>query len=359
MELTIKTDIFKEMVSRSIKGASQNKLIPLTGLMAIQLKDNCLTLVTTDATNYLYIKQDNVVGDEFYVVVQTEQFSKLIGKLTCETITLVVNDNVLVVKGNGEYKIEIPMDEEGNNIVFPDPASNTEDFTYSKTVKLATIKMILNTIKPSLAVTMEIPVYTRYYIGERVIATDTFKMASVGIDLFNTEPMLISAEMMNLMDVMTCEDVKFSRKDNILLFETPDCIVYGYAMEGVEDYQVDAITTLINEEFKSKCKLDRNALLCILDRLSLFVSKYDNKAVVLTFTEAGVDISSKTNSGVETLTYIESENFEPFTCQVDIEMLTTQLKAKVGDTFNLQYGSDRNLKIADGNLTQIIALLEE
>ena len=81
MKLTIKTDIFKEIISRAIKGASQNKLIPLTSLMAIQLKDDQLTVITSDATNYLYINQDNIAGDDFYVVVQVEQFSKLISKL--------------------------------------------------------------------------------------------------------------------------------------------------------------------------------------------------------------------------------------------------------------------------------------
>ena len=50
MKLSIKTEKLKEMVSRSIKGVGNNKLIPLTSLMAIELKDGKLTLITTDAT---------------------------------------------------------------------------------------------------------------------------------------------------------------------------------------------------------------------------------------------------------------------------------------------------------------------
>ena len=69
MKLTINTSTLQSMVAKSMKGASCNKMIPLTGLMAIQLLDHELTLITTDATNYLFIHEDKVEGDDFYVVV--------------------------------------------------------------------------------------------------------------------------------------------------------------------------------------------------------------------------------------------------------------------------------------------------
>ena len=359
MQLTIKTDIFKELVSRSIKGASMNKLIPMTGLMAIQLKDNKVTLITTDASNYLYINQDNVVGEEFYVVVQVEQFSRLIGKMTCENITLEVNDGILNVKGNGDYKIELPLDEEGNTIQFPDPVADVKLKKKGTEIALATIKTILNTIKPALAVTMEVPVYTRYYMGQRVIATDTYKVSSMDADVLKVDPLLMSAEMMNLLDVMTCEKIDFQQIGDVLVFNTPDCTVYGHTMDGVDDYQVEAISGLLEQEFKSKCKLDKAAFLSILDRISLFVGQYDNKAIVLTFTDTGVEVSSKTSTGVEILNYIESDNSKSYSCNIDIDMLSTQLKANAGDTIQLQYGNETSVKIVDGNITQIIALLAE
>ena len=55
MKLKIKTLKMQEMVSKAIKGASGNKMIPITSLMAIELKENVLTLTTTDASNYVKI----------------------------------------------------------------------------------------------------------------------------------------------------------------------------------------------------------------------------------------------------------------------------------------------------------------
>lgn len=358
MKLEIKTDIFKEMVSRSVKGASMNKLIPLTGLMAIRLTDNRLDLITTDASNYLYIMQKNVVGDDFYVVIQAEQFAKLISRMTCENIILEVVDGVLNVKGNGDYKIEVPMDEEGEPIVFPDPMES-ETVEGSTEVNLTTLKLLLTTLKPALATTMEVPVYTRYYLGKRVVATDTFKITSMDVDVLKQEPLLMSAETMNLLDVMTCEKIQFHSNGHNLIFSSPDCIVYGHDAEGIDDYAIDAISGVIDEELESFCKLNKNSLLAVLDRISLFVGQYDNKAVTFTFAPKGVDISSKSSSGVETLEYLESEGFKPYTCQVDIEMFTQQIKANTSDAIELYYGNDSSLKIKDGNITQIIALLAE
>lgn len=357
MTLSVKTPIMKELVSRAIKGANQNKLIPLTSLMAIELKEGKLTLLTTDASNYLYVMQDNIAGDEFYVTVQVEQFSRLISKMTCDTITLELDNSVLLVKGNGEYKIELPLDETGELIKFPSPMDN--ETTDGTDVSLATIKTILNSIKPSLATTMEVPIYTRYYLGDQVIATDSYKISGMNANVLHTDPMLISVETMDLLDVMTCETIQFHKNESALIFTSPDCIVYGHLMDGVEDYPVDSVKQLIDEKFESNCKLDKNALLSVLDRIGLFVSQYDNKCITLIFTEEGMSISSKASTGVELLKYLESENFKPFTCNVDIVVFTQQLKGCTSDTIQLEYGNENTLKWTDKDITQVMALFDD
>lgn len=357
MKLTVKTDILKEMVSKSVKGAGQNKLIPLTSLMAIQLKDKKLTLITTSISNYLYIVQDNVAGNDFYVVVQIEQFSKLVGKMTCDSMTLEVVEDVLNVTGNGNYKIELPIDENGELIVFPDPMEN--ETVEGTDVALTTIKTILNSVKPSLAVTMEVPIFTRYYMGDRVIATDEFKVSSLNNKVLDSDPILIAPDTMNLLDIMTCEKIQFHQNGHELVFASPDCIVYGHDMEGVEDYPVDAICGALDKTFDSVCKLNKSVLLAVLDRISLFVGKHDEKAIIFTFTDKGVDISSKTSSGIETIPYVENKGFKPFTCLVDIDCVTQQVKANTSDIIELHYGDENGFKIVDGNITQIMAFLDE
>ena len=362
MKLTLKTEKLKELVSRSVKGVGNNKLIPLTSQMAIEVKDNKLTLITTDATNYLYVVEDKVVADDFYVVVDADTFSKLVSKLTCENVTLEVTSGVWVlnVKGNGNYKIELPLDENGDPIKYPDPYSHlASSITDAGVVNRTTIQVILDTIKPALAVTLENPCYTGYYVGDNVVATDTYKIASMGVKLFNSDAKLISAELLDLLAVMTSEKINVQMDGGDVVFTTPDCIVCGKFMEGIEDYAIDAIMDLVDTEIDSFCSIPKNAILQMLDRLSLFVGTYDKNAIHLTFTQNGLQVSSKAANGVEIIDYVASDNFKPFTCAVDIQMLTQEIKAIDNDVIELYYGVDNAIKITDGNITIIVALLED
>lgn len=358
MKLQVKTEVLKEMVTRAVKGASCNKLIPLTSMMAIELKDNKLTIHTTDMSNHLYIEQNNVTGDDFYVTVQVEQFSKLIGRLTCENVILELKDNSLEIIGNGTYNIELPLDENGQLIKFPNPIGDVVADAKKTTIELSTIKAILNTAKASIATTLEVPCYTGYYMGDKILTTDTYKICSMGINVFE-QPVLISPEMMELLDVMIAEHIDVVIDNETIKFITADCIVYGYKMEGLEEYAVDALNGLLSTEFDNVCKVSKAELLATLDRIALFVGTYDNKAIRLNFTTNGIDISSKQTSGIETVGYVESENFKPFTGLIDIEMFTAQIKAYTGDAVELHYGNEQFISLVNGNITQIIAMLEE
>ena len=359
MELKIKTEKLKEMLSKSIKGASNNKLIPLTSLMCLHLENGTFTITTTDATNYLYIKEDNITGDDFYVVVEVDTFSKLIARLTCDEVVLTLKENSLEIIGNGTYNISIPLDDDGSMIKYPDPLASVELSGDGVEVNISTIATILEAIKPALATTLEVPCYTSYYVGDRVVATDTYKIASMNVKIFD-EPKLISPEMMNLVSVMTSEKIKITEKDNLLIFTSKDVAIYGTVFEGIGDYPIGAISGLVESDFQSSCKVSKTAILQVLDRLSLFVNEYDRNGINLTFTQSGLQISSKSSNGVELVSYLENNNVSEFSCFIDIDMLITQIKANVGDSILIQYGGDNSaIKMIDGNITHIVALLQE
>lgn len=361
MKLTLKTEKLKDMVARATKGVGNNKLIPLTSMMAIEVDNNKLSLITTDATNYLYVCEDKVVAEDFYVVVDANIFSKLISKMTCENISLEVKSNfVLEIKGNGTYKLELPLDENGQPIKFPDPV-NTVDLSSAEevTVNRTTIQVILETIKPALAVTLENPCYTGYYVGQQIVATDTYKIASMGVKLFTDSARLVSPEFMDLLAVMNEEKINVAMTDTDIVCSTPDCIVCGKFMEGIDEFAIDPIMGLVNTEFRSFCSIPKSALLQLLDRLSLFVGPYDKNAIHLTFTQNGLQVSSKAANSVEILNYVTSEDFREFTCAVDIQMFTNEVKSIQNDVIELYYGEDNAIKMTDGNITIIVALLED
>lgn len=358
MKFTIQTELMKDVVARAIKGVGNNKLIPITSMMCIELKDGILTVITTDATNYLYIKEQHVAGDDFYVVVDANQFAKLVSKMTCESITMTIDEKLytMKVKGNGNYTIELPLDEDGEPVKFPDVVVKTDATPLS--INRSTIIAILETIKPALAVTMENPQYTAYYMGDKVVATDSYKIASLAIPMFDT-PRLVSSEFLDLVAVMRTEKIAIEMNDTDIVFETPDCTIAGKFVDGIDDFAIEPITNLIEQEFDSHCAVPKNDLLQMLDRLSLFVGTYDKNAVDLTFTNQGLQVSSKASSGIEILPYVNSENQVDFTCAVDIQMLVNEVKAIQNDLIEIYYGDDSSIKLIDGNITIVIALMED
>ncbi|NLA24290.1 MAG: hypothetical protein GX879_04915, partial [Bacteroidales bacterium] len=290
MQLKIKTIILQEMVSQSIKGASHNKMIPITSLMAIELKDQTLTLITTDANNTLKIIEKDIEGGDFYIVVQAEIFSKLISKITTETITLSLKENNLEVKGNGVYNIELPLDEEGKLIKFPEYNFNTK--AKKQKFDSSNIDILLNANKAALADTMELPFLTGYYIDKGVITTDSFKVCHSDVKIFD-DKLLLTAEMVELLDLMEGKKIDLQQDKNKLLFTTDNIVIYGVQLDGIEDYPIDSIKEYLKTAFDSNCKLSRSDLLNVLDRLNLFVTTYDRNAVYLTFTPKGVIFDSR------------------------------------------------------------------
>lgn len=359
MKITLATNKLKEMVSKAVKGASNNKMIPITELMSLSLHNNILTLITSDATNYLYIREDKIPGDDFEVVVRVDVFSKLVSKMTSENISLELNKDRLTVIGNGKYAIELPLDEDGNLISYPNPLVEfSGDIENDVFIDLSTIKLILSANKAALATTLEVPCYTGYYMADKVVSTDTYKICSTNINIFD-EPVLINPEMMNLLDVMTSEKIQVRRDENSIVFHTPDCTVYGKALAGIENFAIDAISGLVSEEFDSMCRVTKNNILGVLDRLSLFVDDYDRNEITLTFTDKGIICSNKKESGSELIEYLDSKNFKDFVCTIDIGMLTSQIKAQQSDSVEIWYGKSNAIKLVDGNVTQIVALSEE
>jgi hypothetical protein len=343
------------MVARAAKGASENKLLPITSMMAIELKQNVLTLTTTDTANTLKIRADKIEGEDFYAVVPVDKFSKLIAKSTSEAITLTVKENSLEVKSNGTYNIDLMVDEEGL-IKFPEYVFDKHGKGFI--VNLTSIKSILAINKAAIAKNLESPCLCGYYVGDQVITTDENVICFQNINLVN-EPILISPEMMELLALNTEEKIKYYHTGSYFLFETDNVIVHGAEHDGKEVFPVDEILGYLDQEFTSSCKLPKLLLQSIIDRLSLFIEPYDKNGAYFTFTKQGVKIYSKKSSSVETMAYSESRNFTPFTCVVDIPMIKSQIDANPAELIELHYGHNAAIKLVSGNITQVISLLED
>lgn len=361
MKVTINTEKLKSMVTKALRGVGNNKLIPITQLINVSVSNNELKLITTDATNYLYVI-DMVEADDFDVTVSADIFGKLISKMTSANVTLEIKDGTLEVKGNGTYTIELPLDENGELIKYPNPVADIDESKYKESqVSLSVIRTIIDAIGPSLATTLELPIITNYYVGEKTIATDRYKIACLDNQIIDT-PIIVSSVYMNLLDVMTTTDrIKVLTDENTIISMSGDCIVYGKFTDTANDYPYDSILGLLNTDIDNVCSIKKAELLNLLDRMSLFTSDITSRSTPITikFGEDEVTITNKSGKSSESLKYADDKEHEVFECVINIELLTSQVKAYSGDIIEVHYGNDNLLKFIDGSITQIVALYSE
>ncbi len=359
MKIEIKTQLLKDLVSRAVKGASKNKLIPVTSLMEIKVENNVMSLMTTNGANYLKVKQEGVAGESFYAVVEIDTFSKLVAKTTSDDVTLLLEGVSMQFKGNGSYTIALPVDENGQPIKYPQFVFEKEKASVVD-VENTTIQHILNTHKSAVATTLEVPCLMGYWIGDKVLTTDSFVVCCSDTDLMKGEkPVLIHSELMDLLAVLNQEAVKVWMLEDQLLFETDNTLIYGHQLSGIEDYPVEGVEGYLHTEFEHNCTVSKDIMLSVIDRLKLFISPYDDGGVCLRFTAEGLQVSTKKNTGSELIPYEQSENFIPFQVSVDVEMLKAQLNAVKKPQVTIWYGAETAIKLTSDKQTQIIALMEE
>lgn len=353
MKLTIGTVRLQAMLNKAVRGAGCNKNIPMTSLIAIKLEDGTLTLTTTDATQYLSLVEKNVVGDNLYVAVQVDLLAKLVSRFTCDEVTLEVTDSSLDVIGNGKYQIEIQLDDDGTPTKLPNPIESFEKNNKIGETNSQTILTALNSVKPALATTVDYPWYTCYYVGENILGTDNLTIANCPQG-FLKEPKLISGIVMDLLGLFS-GNISVYANDDKMLFECENGAVYGEIPAGIEYYSIEDIEGLVVQKFDSSCKVVKSSLFNLLDRISLFMSAYDDEKITLTFDEDGLTVSSK--YATETIPYVESHNPGEFVCKTYLNTLLTIVKAQSNGEFVIEYGEENAIKLIDREITSVVALV--
>ncbi len=354
--LSIKTTKLQEMLNRAVKGAGCNKLHPITSLLALKVMNNHLTITTTDGSSFLYIS-DSVEADDFYVCVSVDKLPKLISRLTCEDVTLEVQENPLALKvtaGKGTYTIDIPLDEDGGMVNYPDKMG---DDTYEKVgeMSVATIKKVLGIVKPALATSMATPQLTNYYVGSTITATDRQRSTILATKVFD-QPKLISSTLFDLLDNVIDDTVSIMTCADKIMFFSEHCTVFGYLQDGVESYPIDALLRFAEKDYPSKCKVAKAELLQVLDRISLFVNYLDNDIIKLAFTEKGLVIESRQSNSIETIEYTSAESVQETQGVIGLERLRSQIKSQSGDLIEIHFGDNVAIKMIDNDATLIVAL---
>ena len=356
--LEIKTETLQMMVNKAVRGASNNKLVPLTSYMRVRVSPNAFSLLTTDGMNYLEVSTD-IEGESLTAVVLADTFTRLVRKLTGATVKLSLTDKYLVVECNGTYKLELLLDDDGNPVDFTMPKEFDSLEGKEKLGELSreTISRILSSLRQSLAMDGTRSQYCCYRMGEEIIATDSSLISILNTKVFESAR-LISPECVNLLDAITTDVAEcYKISDSSVVFVAGGDLLYTRLPVGIEKYNARAIKGFADEEFANHCTINVQAVLSTLERIALFVGVYDAGAVNFVFGADGVTVSSKNTSGVEQIEYETVDKEADYSCILDVDSAITVFKAQSSQVVDLYFDGEQTLKLVDGDLVTIIALM--
>lgn len=360
--MKIKTEILNKLIGVAYKAAGNNKLIPITQMIGIKLENSELTLSATDSFNTLYIDNKVESSDEsINVCVNADLISKLVSKFTCEFTELVLKENYLLVVGNGEYKLDLLLDDEGKAFRFPTKEISAE----AKLQEIETAKIVdmKNYGEKSLAQTLDEPDLVAYFVNnEYAISTDRNIMTVINNGYTET-PLTLRSKFVELLTNMK-EKIKLSIWRNnttgeVNLYATDDEIRLFSKVNGiVEDYPYEAIKNLVDtSEFSVKAKINVKELLAVLDRISLFVTPYDSNEISIHLASSKLYISSVKATGVEVVKLNDIDSEATWKGKIDIEMLASQLDTFTKDEIDIYFGDC--IKLTENNVIKLICLCEE
>lgn len=366
--IQIETSTLKDILNKVGRCASNDKTAPMTQLMHIYAKGDIMQFTTTnevDTCIYTYTLGENEVEfGEFDVTVMVDQFIKLISKFTSSTVDISLSDtgNELLIYGNGNYKLPLPLDN-SRPIVYPaikaslDPA--TDKYTGPIYNLISAAKCTEGSITKITSDTLpeDYPRTNYYFDTTGCVTLDGFKASWCRDEELLPFATLLHPCTIKLLPILdaTGRDVEvYKSTTGEIIFKNNYITLISKEARGLDVFPYEVATSLIDSPVEASVQVAPGQFLSALDRLKLFIGIDDDNCIKLNFSTNGLFAYNCAASCSE---QISADNLEDFECYVDIDNLVAQLKAFDNDTpIDLGYGMEQFIQLEGDGLGQIVVL---
>lgn len=353
--LKMKTEVLSDIVAK-LGSLKENRLLLITSYWNIVADADGYEFKAYDGSTYIKIYGDTA-GD-LDVIVKADQFGKLVNKTTSEFMQLEMNENNLRVIGNGEYLVEIISEDE----VYPDFEEALEEIELPESfiVDPVMFNEILNINDSAVSKGTSDGVLQGYYFDNgTVITTDSFKVCvNPATEPIADKPILVERKLLDAIGAITSDECDVTLlPDNRILVEGDGITIFSKLFDGEEEYP--DVTSISEMEYEFSVTLPTQTVKSILDRLSLFISNYDNNIVEFEFGPEVLTVKTQGKSK-EKVRYMGDKNKAgKFVCNLNSQLLKDLLSSVTADKFVIEYGNDSLISIKTQGVDYYLALAEE
>lgn len=370
--IKLDTITLKEILSKMSKCLGNDKNVPITQLMHIYTEGNSVIFLTTDEINamkYTYTFDTAETIENINIAVLAEPFIKLISKFSSAETRIGVSEsgNEVLIAGNGEYKLSLPLDSSGKPINFPLlPMIKVAESTDCEEpdIYYGDVSMIIQAAKSSesaitkLSVDLPVEDYprTNYYFGQiGCVTLDGFKATWVNTNEFNFEA-LIYPSTVKLLPLMSNANFSARKIEDIMLFQCDGIKLYSKCAQGLDAFPHEIATGILNQQVNNSVTITAAGFYSALDRLKLFITALDENCVKLSFKDEGMFAATMSGNCIE---QIAADKLPEFECVVDIDNLMSQLKCLGDAAPKLFFGDTEIIIMRSDAISQLVVLCND
>ena len=142
-------------------------------------------------------------------------------------------------------------------------------------------------------------------------------------------------------------------------FFSDNVTVYGYVVNGIEDYDVDSCEKIVSFSTDEWCEIAKKDILPAIDRMCLFMNTLSDNAINLQFSGKSVKIYSNTDKSFENVHYISNNGDMNYDIAINAQILTSQISNIPEDIFKVFVNKNGFIKLESDKVTQIIGLIKK
>lgn len=364
--MILRTEDIKSLCAKISTAIDTADVVSMTDILQLKSDGSYLYLSITNKEYYVKAKLSLSENIDFHATVSATLFLKLISSITTETIEFDINDNTLMVKGNGTYKfpliydgdkiLELPVIDIGNPTVNIDIMNNILQSILTYNSKELTKGVAANIVQ------------NYYYIDEQ--GAITFRKGACVNKFSLSSPMrvLLTNKIVKLFKLLKDDKVKFTlgydaiSNDIIqtkVRFETSDIILT--AITSCDDTLLNTVpvNAIRNRaygiNYKYNITLNKDLLLDAIKRLSLFsindISKIYGKFI---FKPNEIIICDYNNENSEVICYASKLEDMDYTAAFDFNDIKTALDKCNSSFVNMSFGDSSAAVISHNDIYHVI-----
>ena len=364
--MILRIEDLKDVCNKILSAVDSSELSVLTETLELKTKNNILYMSVTNKEYYVQVKLILNENINFHATVNANLFLKLISQTTTETVEILIDKNILVIKGNGVYKLPLIYDDT-KLLELPEIKINnvTSEFDIEGDVLVSILTYNSKEIAKGNIVR---PVQKLYYVDENGAITFTTGACVNNFKLEKPIKILLNQKVVKLFKLFKNDNVHFKLgMDKIseeiiqtkVMFENDIVSITAILPNDnglLSSVPVAAIRDRTTTIYPYSVNINKDEFIQAINRLLLFINSKDFIRTFGSFEFHNEYVILKDSNGInnEKLYYSTPITNCNYVNSIDLLDLKITLENCSEKYLTLNFGDNQAIVIARGNVYNVI-----